>query len=60
MRFLVDLSNAGKLHECFCKNEGKDDGDTTCFLHHDCSLGHCTHWDVDVTEVEDVKEELYG
>jgi len=30
---------------CCCNTPGKDDGDETCFIHHDCSLGNCTHTD---------------
>lgn len=33
--------------KCYCKTVGKDDGDTTCFKHHDCSDGSCTHQDND-------------
>jgi hypothetical protein len=28
---------------CRCKNEGQDDGDITCWKHHDCRDGSCTH-----------------
>ena len=29
--------------ECRCTNPGQDDGSTTCWEHHDCSRGECTH-----------------
>lgn len=29
--------------ECRCINPGQDDGQTTCWTHHDCSDGSCTH-----------------
>lgn len=35
-----DSSNVNK---CWCKNEGQDDGERTCWVHHDCSDGSCTH-----------------
>lgn len=31
------------LRVCHCNKWGKDDGDFTCFLHHDCADGSCTH-----------------
>jgi hypothetical protein len=34
-----------ELDDCRCTNRGKDDGQTTCWLHHDCSDGSCTHQD---------------
>lgn len=30
---------------CSCRTIGKDDGDHTCFKHHDCRDGSCTHTD---------------
>ncbi len=30
---------------CLCRTVGRDDGDTTCWKHHDCSWGECTHQD---------------
>lgn len=30
---------------CICEHMGMDDGIMTCFLHHDCSKGDCTHMD---------------
>lgn len=33
--------------QCRCLNPPLDDGQTTCWLHHDCSDGSCTHQDVD-------------
>lgn len=35
------------IDECRCKNVGEDDGDTTCWVHHDCNDGTCTHQDGD-------------
>jgi hypothetical protein len=32
---------------CQCKNPPEDDGDTTCWVHHRCSDGMCTHTDGD-------------
>lgn len=29
--------------ECRCTHPGQDDGSTTCWVHHDCSDGSCTH-----------------
>lgn len=29
--------------ECRCITPGKEDGQTTCWVHHDCSDGSCTH-----------------
>ena len=29
--------------ECTCKTRGMDDGNTTCWEHHDCTDGSCTH-----------------
>ena len=31
------------VEKCRCLNVGQDDGQTTCWLHHDCSDGSCTH-----------------
>lgn len=28
---------------CNCKHAGKDDGKTTCWVHHNCYNGECTH-----------------
>lgn len=33
--------------ECRCKTVGHDDGNNTCWKHHDCMDGMCTHTDVD-------------
>lgn len=33
--------------QCVCKTYGQEDGDTTCWVHHDCSDGTCTHTDGD-------------
>lgn len=35
--------NWSKAGECRCTNPGKDDGQTTCWEHHDCNDGSCTH-----------------
>lgn len=29
--------------DCTCLNVGHEDGATTCWQHHDCSDGSCTH-----------------
>lgn len=36
--------------ECTCLNVGEDDGATTCWMHHDCYKGECTHMDNDEQE----------
>lgn len=33
--------------ECRCIHPGEDDGQTTCWTHHDCFKGECTHMDND-------------
>lgn len=33
--------------QCRCINPGEDDGQTTCWTHHNCFNGDCTHMDVD-------------
>lgn len=33
--------------ECRCDSPGQDDGNQTCWLHHDCRDGSCTHTDGD-------------
>lgn len=33
--------------DCTCLNPGQDNGATTCWQHHDCSDGSCTHTDGD-------------
>jgi hypothetical protein len=30
------------VKRCVCKNKGKDDGQTTCWTHHECGYD-CTH-----------------
>lgn len=32
---------------CTCLTVGEDDGATTCWQHHDCFRGDCTHMDND-------------
>lgn len=34
---------AGITDVCTCLNVGRDDGATTCWIHHDCMDGSCTH-----------------
>jgi hypothetical protein len=36
-------SNWEEAGECRCTHPGLDDGSTTCWAHHDCSSGDCTH-----------------
>lgn len=37
-----------ELHgKCHCLNVGEDDGPHTCWQHHDCFRGDCTHMDND-------------
>jgi len=42
-------SKRGKIlayeRKCECINPPADDGHTTCWKHHDCSDGSCTHQD---------------
>mgnify|MGYP001648215961 FL=1 len=33
------------MNICLCATPGEDDGEFTCFIHHDCSEGTCTHWE---------------
>lgn len=33
--------------ECRCTTPGQDDGKQTCWRHHDCTRGDCTHMDGD-------------
>lgn len=35
------------LFACYCNTPGMDDGQQTCFPHHDCNDGDCTHIDDD-------------
>lgn len=32
-----------KVDDCRCTNPGEDDGGNTCWPHHDCTKGECTH-----------------
>lgn len=32
-----------KVKECRCENSGRDDGNYTCWEHHNCRSGDCTH-----------------
>lgn len=45
------------LTECVCKHPGLDDGESTCWVHHDCSDGTCTHAEED--EPETLMEDYY-
>lgn len=38
--FRANWEEAG---ECRCTHPGQDDGSTTCWVHHDCMNGDCTH-----------------
>jgi len=40
-------ANQDRPEGCVCLIVGQDDGAQTCFMHHDCSLGYCTHQDID-------------
>lgn len=42
---------------CECRNAGQDDGDTTCWIHHDCRDGSCTHIDEDYHEEREHNDE---
>lgn len=46
-----------ELKECDCKTPGLDDGDRTCWQHHDCLDGSCTHQDDD--DEPDIVDEDY-
>lgn len=39
------IDNTGR--ECVCMVVGQDDGATTCWQHHNCYNGDCTHMDND-------------
>ena len=43
----VCSDHKGRPAECRCLNSGQDDGAQTCWNHHDCSRGDCTHQDGD-------------
>lgn len=45
------------LNTCRCEVVGQDDGENTCWVHHDCTDGSCTHTDGDDYEIEDELEE---
>lgn len=32
-----------RMDGCRCLNPGQDDGNNTCWKHHDCNDGSCTH-----------------
>lgn len=38
-----EVTRLSIVHKCRCTNVGQDDGQTTCWLHHDCLDGSCTH-----------------
>lgn len=38
--FKENWEEAGR---CTCTHPGQDDGSTTCWEHHDCTTGDCTH-----------------
>lgn len=42
---MADKAAETVTRECRCLNPGMDDGQTTCWVHHDCSDGSCTHAD---------------
>lgn len=43
---LIDDIDTGELKRpCQCQTVGEDDGETTCWRHHDCNNGNCTHMD---------------
>ena len=45
-KVVIDIErDAATIRVCTCLNIGEDDGQTTCWLHHDCSDGSCTHQD---------------
>lgn len=48
------------IDECRCATPGQDDGQTTCWLHHDCSDGSCTHQDVDDEPRRQDEDDYYG
>lgn len=35
--------NWEEVNRCTCTHPGEDDGSTTCWEHHDCTRGDCTH-----------------
>lgn len=36
-------ANWQQVEKCRCTNPGEDDGSNTCWTHHDCTKGDCTH-----------------
>lgn len=42
------------LTECVCHTPGQDDGLYTCWKHHNCSDGICTHQDGEDEEPPDM------
>lgn len=37
---------------CKCLTRGEDDGQETCWKHHDCTQGYCTHIEDNEANVE--------
>ena len=50
------VDNTGR--KCCCLNVGEADGPTTCWQHHDCWRGDCTHMDNDDSDYNDGEEDL--
>ena len=38
---------------CMCKTTDQDDGNQTCWIHHDCANSDCTHQDSSQDEDND-------
>lgn len=44
-KLVDDIDNSNLTPECRCDSYGLDDGNQTCWRHHDCRDGTCTHID---------------
>jgi hypothetical protein len=53
LSFGVINGDTASVFTCQCRIPGQDDGDTTCWLHHDCMLQECTHAEEDEQEFEE-------
>lgn len=47
VKYVEDTVWITDFRECRCLTIGMDDGETTCWKHHRCELGDCTHQDND-------------
>lgn len=47
---LIKTGRPVSVKTCECRTPGQDDGDMTCWMHHDCSTQECTHQEEDYDE----------